>query len=89
MVHVRGHLAHDRLGEGTVHGRGADEDRRVHAPHDLGEADAAGGPVSWPVTDLDGGAGVGDLKVAQAGHVVGEQALAVQAPEPCSRGGGA
>ena len=28
----------------------------MHAPHDLGEADAAGGPVSWPVTDLDGGA---------------------------------
>lgn len=84
---MRGHLPHNLLGEGAVHGRGADEDGGVDAAHHLSQADAAGGPVSRPVSDLGGGAGIGDLEVAQTGHVVGEQAMAVQAPEPCSRRG--
>ena len=44
--------------------------------------------MSRPAPDLGGGACVGDLEVAHAGHVVGEQAVAVQAPEPCPRRGG-
>src|SRR2546421_239209 len=57
------------------------------APH-RGGADTAAGPVSRPVTDFGRGPRVGDLKVAQAGHVVGEQAVAVQAPQSCPRRGG-
>src|SRR6185312_3576007 len=67
---------------------GADEDGRVHAAHDLSQADAAAGPISRPLPHLGGGPCVGDLEVTQAGHVVGEQAVAVQAPEPCPCRGG-